>query len=235
MNMDNNTTKDDSNNEYKSKLDNRATLEQIGLTHMKKVEDEIRGKDLSILTSKEKKWLEKLDKDILSASGLNNYAPDEVPVPFELPPCSKKGDKFLPEGYEYIEECHLNWQRVYTYKISTWEVVGVVESIHQCLILPGNALCCQGKCPKAECKPENFKHLVARNKYFPVWQKKEADTKESCYYIGKKMRVFKDEYGYTVGTDGFISKEESVLNPSVIYKKRVCICTSAKAESNVSK
>ena len=232
--MDNKTNTDDLHIDYKSKLDNRADLEQMGMSHMKQVEDNLRDKDPSMLTLKEKKWLEKLDKDISAASLFNDYAPDEVPLPFELPPCSKKGDKSLPEGYEYIVESHLNWQRVYTYKISTWEVVGVVEGIHQCLILPGTALCRNGKCTKAECQPENFKTLVARRQYFPVWQKKESESEQCCCYIRKKMRVLKDEYGYVVGTDGYINKEESVLDPSVIYKKRVCICTSAEAPSNLS-
>ena len=90
---------------------------------MEGVEDTIRAKDPKDLTPEEKKWITDLDERIVFASLCNQLDVDEVPLPFQLPPCSNPGDKDLPVGYEYIVESHLNWQRVYTYNIQQWKLL----------------------------------------------------------------------------------------------------------------
>ena len=56
---------------------------------------------------------------------------------------------------------------------------------------------------------------------------------ESYEYFGKKMKNFRDDHGFIIGgKDDSIPKQKSVLDPNVVYKKNVCISTSAQSENS---
>ena len=148
-----------------------------------------------------------------------NLADDEVQLPYQMPPNTNKNTKFLPDGYSYETEKHLNWQRVVTYRNATKEICGIAEGVCQQLVDPSLAICRDGACMRQECQPDNFHVLVNCRTKFINWLIAEKEKTESFYLYGKKAIIREDDYGFIIDGNESVDKEKSVIGKSVLRRQ----------------
>ena len=205
--------------------DKKRIIDTLQLLSLKNEEERIRSIPSNERTPKENQQIAALDAMLTQFN--NGFLLDEVPPPFQLPPCVDKKQRELPVAYSYTCECHLNWQRVITFNNKTKEIVGIVESVGTRLIPPDVSICRDGKCSREECKQSNFNILQDRLKNYFAWKKSEDEREESFYLYGKKAIIYEDDYGYFVDGTQDVSDEDSELDKNIIYKRRLDLSTSA--------